>query len=261
MSLSEATGRVADRARQQSWRRHQVRPGSLFVGPPAGCPEFVATLPAAAARLVPDEAAQSVLAAAAELLEGRWQVLGVARNDLDSPDWFFDPVTGRRAPQADYCFSIDHRSEAVTGNIKQVWELSRLQHITLLASAYAVSGSNSYAEAAAGQLRSWWAENPFLSGVHWTSGIEIGVRLISWVWTRRLLDGWPGAPGLFENNNQALAQIWWHQRYLAAFQSRGSSANNHLIAEAAGQLVAALAFPWFAETHEWPRGGDCYSTR
>ena len=44
----------------------------------------------------------------------------------------------------------------------------------------------------------------------------------------------------------ALRQIRWHQQYLAAFRSRGSSANNHVIAEAAGQLVASCAFPWFA---------------
>ena len=46
-------------------------------------------------------------------------------------------------------------------------------------------------------------------------------------------------------------QIWWHQQYLATFRSRGSSANNHVIAEAAGLLVAALAFDWFAESARW----------
>src|SRR3989440_363174 len=37
----------------------------------------------------------------------------------------------------------------------------------------------------------------------------------------------------------------------AAFRSRGSSANNHVIAEAAGQLVASCAFPWFTESDRW----------
>ena len=87
--------------------------------------------------------------------------------------------------------------------------------------------------------------------MHWTSGIETGLRLIAWVWVRRLLDGWAGAPDLFERNEVALAQIWWHQHYLASFRSRGSSANNHVIAEAAGLLVAALAFDWFAESLRW----------
>ncbi len=200
---------------------------------------------------MPAAARVEVIEAAEEILAGRWTVLGQPRKDIDEPDWFFDPVTGKRAPESEYCFRINHRDEAVAGNVKQVWELSRLHHVTVLAAAFALSRDERYAEGAARQLRSWWAENPFLSGVHWTSGIELGIRLISWVWVRRLLEGWDGAPELFEHNDDALAQIWWHQHYLANFRSRGSSANNHVIAEAAGQLVAALAFNWFEESRGW----------
>ncbi len=167
------------------------------------------------------------------------------------PDWFFDPVTGKQAPQADYCFKVNHRSEDVTGNVKQIWELSRMQHLTVLAAAFSLSGDERYAERVDSHLRSWWTQNPFLSGIHWTSGIEAGIRLISWVWVRRLLDGWAGAADLFERNEVARAQIWWHLHYLASFRSQGSSANNHVIAEASGQLVGALAFDWFAESDGW----------
>src|SRR5262249_53869145 len=85
------------------------------------------------------------------------------------------------------------------------------------------------------------------------SGIEIGIRLISLAWIRRLLDSWPGVTGLFEHDGLAVQQIRWHQQYLATFRSRGSSANNHVIAEAAGQLVASCAFPWFGESERWRR--------
>ncbi len=170
-----------------------------------------------------------------------------------APDWFLDPLSGRRAPQAQYCFSINHRSAAVTGNVKQVWELSRHHHLTVLAAAYVLTGDRRYAERAAAHLQSWWQENPFLSGIHWTSGIELGIRLISWVWTRRLLDGWDGVKSLFDDNPLAHRQIWWHQTYLSGFRSRGSSANNHVVAEAAGQLIAALAFPWFEDSNAWAR--------
>ena len=133
--------------------------------------------------------------------------------------------------------------------MKQVWELSRHQHLTVLAAAFFVSGDARYAERVDEQLRSWWAENPFLSGIQWTSGIEVGLRLIAWVWIRRLLDAWPAVSGLFERNEVAVRQIGWHQQYLAGFRSVGSSANNHVIAEAAGQLVAACAFPWFDDSN------------
>jgi Heparinase II/III-like protein/Heparinase II/III N-terminus len=264
MSPSEVGWRISDQVRRKRWASRQVVPhaesDSWILPAGTRVPESresdspVEFRPFPASEILrglPGGVRQEVIATAEELLAGRWELLGAVRRDMEHPDWFFDPVTGRRAPQFDYCFNVNHRSEDVTGNVKQVWELSRMHHVTILAAAFALSGDDRYAVRAAAHLRSWWAQNPFLSGVHWTSGIETGVRLIAWVWVRRLLDGWDGAAELFERNPVALAQIWWHQYYLASFRSRGSSANNHVIAEAAGLLVAALAFDWFAESSSW----------
>ncbi len=253
MSPAEVAWRARDQALRLAWQRRQVRPGQAGPALPPGERGFTAVLLPGTEALVPGPARDAVLAAAKALLAGEWDVLGVERTDLAAPDWFRDPVTGRRSAPDRYCFRINTRSAEQTGNIKQVWEISRLQHLTLLATAWYLSRDEAYADRVAAQLRSWWQQNPFLSGVHWTSGIELGVRLISLAWIRRLLNDWPGAGDLFERNPLAVAQIRWHQQYLAAFRSRGSSSNNHVIAEAAGQLVASCAFPWFTETPRWRR--------
>ena len=185
-------------------------------------------------------------------LAGRFRLFDREREDLsDDPDWFLDPRTGRRAPDATYAFDIDCRDVGAVGTIKYVWEPSRHHQLTVLAAAYFLTGDERYADLAAAQLRSWWRRNPFLSGVHWTSGIELGVRLLSWVWVRRLLDGWSGVKALFDDNPDFLRQLHHHQDYLARLRSHGSSANNHLIAEEAGQFAACCAFPYFAETAKW----------
>ena len=252
MSPTEVAWRVRDQAVRSAWSRRQVSRDQLAAAvAPVGEHRFTAVLRAGTGDRVPEQARKAVLEAADQLMRGEWEVLGVTRTDLAEPDWFFDPVTDRRAPAERYAFRINHRSEAQTGNIKQVWEISRLQHLTLLATAWFLSHDDAYAQRVADQLHSWWQENPFLSGVHWTSGIEIGIRLISLAWIRRLLDEWPGAADLFERDGLAVQQIRWHQQYLAAFQSRGSSANNHVIAEAAGKLVASCAFPWFPQSRRW----------
>jgi hypothetical protein len=252
MSVAEVLARVADHSRRVTWRRYCVRPDH---GPARAARQraFITPLPATARAAVPDAAAREAIAAADAILGGAWTVLGSARPDIADPDWFFDPSTGRRAPADRFAFGIDYRDERVTGNVKAVWELSRHHHLTVLAGAYWLTGDERYAEAVAAQLQSWWRCNAFLSGIHWTSGIELAVRLLSWVWIRRLLDGWHGAADLFEHNDVAVRQVWWHQRFLAAFPSRGSSANNHLIAEAAGQVAAACAFAWFPQSGSWQR--------
>ncbi|MFF8410056.1 alginate lyase family protein [Streptomyces omiyaensis] len=244
MGPREVGGRAVDTVRRRRWR--SARPEC----PGAPGARFTAVLPAGTVASVDPDAAKRLVAEADRLMAGHAEYFGVERDDLVDPDWWFDPKTGRRAPWG-YAFDVPYRDEEAVGDIKQIWELSRHQYLTVLAAAYAVTGDERYAERVAEHLRSWWAANAPLRGVHWTSGIELGIRLLSWVWVRRLLDGWAGAAGLFEGNPVAVSQIWHHQRWLAAFPSRGSSANNHVVAEAAGQFAAACAFDWFPASARW----------
>ncbi|TDT95992.1 heparinase II/III-like protein [Streptomyces sp. 846.5] len=244
MGPREVGGRVADTVRRRRWR------SALPDAPSVTGARFTAVLPAGTLADVPPDAAKRLVAEADRLMEGHAEYFGVPRDDLVAPDWWYDPKTGRRAP-AGYAFNVPYRDEDAVGDVKQIWELSRHHHLTVLAAAYALTGENRYAERVAEHLTSWWEANPPLRGVHWVSGIELGIRLLSWVWVRRLLEGWAGASALFEGNPVALQQIWHHQRWLSAFPSRGSSANNHIIAEAAGQFAGACAFDWFPESARW----------
>lgn len=246
MGPAEVAARVAVRARQRRWRRHPPEPTAA-----KSERRFTATIADGVFATVDAAAAARLVAAADRLLAGHAEYFGVGRDDLVAPDWSFDPRTGRRTPTDSYAFDIAYRDENTVGDIKQIWEPSRHQHLTVLAAAFALTGNESYAHRVADHLKSWWAANPPLRGVHWVSGIELGIRLLSWVWIRRLLDRWAGAPGLFEDNPEAVHQVWHHQQWLAAMPSRGSSANNHIIAEAAGQLAAACAFDWFGESARW----------
>lgn len=246
MSPTEVVGRLEDEGRRRLWRAR--RPGA----PAAVVPTRLPVVPPQLLAGVEATAKASVVAAADRLLEGRWSIFGRERDDATATlDYFHDPLTGRRAPDTTYSFDINHRDEEVVGNIKFVWEPARHQHLSMLAVAYALTGDERYATRIDVELRHYWATNPFLQGIHWTSGIELGIRLISWVWIRRLLDGWAGAPALFEENPTFRDQLGRHHQWLGSFGAHGSSANNHLIAEAAGQFVAAAAFGLFGDSDRW----------
>jgi len=270
MSPAEIAWRIQSRALQEAWSRRRFGPATSPPPPASSAsrhPESDADAPLARSSRsgvlfpraidltkVPEQSKNALIAAALEILSGRFEVLGVLREDMADPDWSLDPISGRSYPTDRSATRIDYRSGTDPRNVKHVWELSRHHHLTLLAYAWRLTGDDRFASMAASNLLSWWERNPVFMGVNWSSGIEIGIRLISWVWTRRLLDGWPEIAGLFEKNETAVHQVYWHQRFLASFSSRGSSANNHAIAEAAGQLVTSCAFPWFAETSEWRVG-------
>ena len=149
MSPAEVAWRARDQALHVAWSRRQVSreqiAAAALAPSAAGQRVFPSILPPGTAARVPAEAKAAILAAAARLLRGDWEVLGVARTDMVEPDWFHDPVTGRRSPSGRYAFRINYRVEEQTGNIKQVWEISRLQHLTLLATAWFLSGDDACA--------------------------------------------------------------------------------------------------------------------
>jgi hypothetical protein len=249
MGPGEMVGRAVAAARIRRWRAVLDAPSTSSDWLPQR--RFTAVLADQALAAVSGDARAHVITTADRFMDGYADYFGITRDDLVNPDWSLDPKTGRRAPVDAYAFDIAYRNQQVVGDIKQLWEPSRHQHLTVLAAAFALTGEDRYACRVADHLKSWWAANPPMRGVQWVSGIELGIRLLSWVWVRRLLDGWPGAAGLFEDNPEALHHIRHHQRWLDAFPSRGSSANNHVIAEAAGQLAAACALPWFPESPRW----------
>jgi len=45
------------------------------------------------------------------------------------PDWHLDPAPGPRWPDDRYCFDISYRHADEFGDVKNVWELSRLQYL------------------------------------------------------------------------------------------------------------------------------------
>ena len=251
--LSRMSGReVAARARDQAVRRHmwatrkRVRSNLKRVSVPVHAMDGWADL-------VSSDAGERLVEAAEALMAGRWHVFGIERHDMVDPDWFLDVRTGRRAPSDANAFTVNTRNPEESGDIKYVWELSRHHQTALLAAAYSFAGDDRYAERAASYVDGWCTQNPYLIGAQWTSGIEVGIRLISWIWTRRLLAGWDGLDQAFDANPEFIEQVYTHQVYLARLASHGSSANNHLIAELAGRYAAACAFDWFSESERWRR--------
>jgi hypothetical protein len=250
MSPRELAVRLRDEALKVSWRRLKGKPVS---GLDALSPTF-AEIGIDPCDLGGESSFEPALAFGERLLAGRLPLFG---GETQLPrrerDWFVDPDSARLAPMSDYAFDIDSRDPQVVGNHKFLLEPSRLQHTTALAAAWFATRRESFAELAAGQVQAWCEANPFLSGVHWTSGIEVGLRLVAFAWTRRLLKGWPQAADHFEKSRLFRDQVYRHQQYLASLTSHGSSANNHLIAELVGLYVGAGAFPWFAESSSWQK--------
>ena len=250
MSVAEIAWRTRTAFIQQTWRF--ATPRGPAVGSIAWNGAALPRLETIGRNKVDPAARERLLQVAEGILAGRWTVFGHNFTTAPAePDWHRDVLTGIRSDPTLYCFSVPYRDPAQVGNVKTVWEPSRLHHVTVLAAAYRISHDARFARLAAEHLKSWWRGNPPLRGIQWLSGIELGMRLIAWVWTRRLLSDWEGVEALFEGNPDFLLQLHQHERWLAALHSQGSSANNHLVAEAAGLFMAATAFSGTPQQESW----------
>lgn len=183
----------------------------------------------------------SLVARAREMRDGRWVFLST--RDTAPSDWHRDPVTGIRIP-CERSWLINTRSRDRVGSVKTVWEKNRHQHLQALAAAYWLTGDEALAEVVGKQLISWHEQNPYLYGVNWSSGIEIALRMVSWVWIERFLRGTIQHDLLFGPEGLLWDSMYLSQRLLAHTLSSGSSANNHLIAELLGVFAVSACPAW-----------------
>jgi hypothetical protein len=166
------------------------------------------------------------------------------------PDWNRDPKTGREIPRI-FGLDIDFRHLEGGVDIKYLWELNRHLWWVPIAQAYAVTGDDKYLNALARLLDSWLAQCPYPLGANWSSPVEHGIRLINWSIVWHLIGGSDAAIFCGEGGlrllDRWLASIYQHIRFAGDNYSFHSSADNHLIGEAAGVFVGAHTWDLWPE--------------
>ena len=196
-----------------------------------------------------DEA--TLIVDADRILENRFPVFGLSEGlNGAALEWNRDPLTGTLAPLI-FGKSLDYRSEVNVGNIKYLWEPNRHLELVTLAQAYACNGDRRYLDNISDRICSWLEQCPYALGPNWSSSLELGIRLINWSIVWDLLGGLESP--LFSGSEGAsfrdrwLTSIYQHVHFIDGYYSRFSSANNHVIGEAASVYLATCVWPFWSE--------------
>ena len=177
------------------------------------------------------------------LLFGDYDLLGYRGLRFDGSgrfEWNYDPVHDRRVPDR-FWSAVDYLDPA-NGDHKIIWELNRHQHWLALGRAYWLTGESKYRERCLAELASWLDANPPLTGVNWTSMLELAFRSLSWLWALHFFadpaidDAAPWTVDLVLGLDRQLAQI---ERNLSYY----FSPNTHLTGEALALYVAGRTLP------------------
>jgi hypothetical protein len=217
---------------------------------------------------LPDSERARLVDEADALLQGRWQLFGYEVRLDDPPQWNRNYLQGKSWPDAP-AHALNYRRIDIAGGVKYVWELSRHQPIVRLAQAYALTGEPRYAEPALRWWLDWIERNPRGWGIHWTSALEHAIRLFAWFHALCLLSSSMGYPSpqrsegakpsstafQGESLTKIVGAILQHCEFIERHLSPGSSANNHLIGEAAALAFAGRLLPDCALTQRWRRTG------
>jgi hypothetical protein len=214
-------------------------------------------------KLPPPESAPDGLRTAlrrdvADIQAGRWMAFGYLPLQLeDPPRWQKDYLVNIDLATRQRALKLHHRLEG-QADIKLIWEPSRWYSLVRLAQGAYVLGDATAASTCRRWLEDWARENPPYFGWHWTSGLESGIRLIQFVWIDALLSTMSAAG--HDSRDQSAPNSSGQNRAAALPESRkailpphlwftwrdrsfGSSANNHLLGELAGLILAVARWP------------------
>lgn len=233
---------IAERVREKSHQLTESRGlATLAEATVTGAVRAFPLLPSQDA--IPVEVKEAILADARRILKGDWEVLhGQTWHVSIPPVWHRDYLSGLDAPTMRPARSLNHRALPQGMDVRLLWETSRWIQVVRLAQAAWLSGEKAFADAALDVLHDWTVKNPTGQGWNWTSPMEPGIRLINFTWIHTLLSAAADADRarLSAVTDRILpGHVWWVWRY----HSVGSSANNHLVGELAGLLMALARWP------------------
>lgn len=188
----------------------------------------------------------------ARLLAGKLTVLGCEWQwRPDAEVWHDAPDTHKHWPLK-FFGRIPYRAGNPYGDVRVAWEPSRLQQLVSLGLLARTAGADVRRSAGAlleVQLLSWIDANPFLTGIHYISMMECGLRVLAVCHALDLARGWLQTPD--RTWSALLGLVHSHADLIRKRISGYSSAGNHTVAEAAALIYAGVLFPEMPQAETW----------
>ena len=174
------------------------------------------------------------------ILAHRFDLLGSGPTDLGPEiDWSRDFRGGRRWPLRHA--SLLRVSHGDGSDIKVPWELSRFQHLPLLA-------ATGYPDEVGAQLESWIAANPVELGPNWASTMDVAIRAANWSAALALCAEEAAAKPWFE---PVLGSLLMHGRFIRSHLEWSEARGNHYLSDVVGLLPIAALFSGSPEGRGW----------
>ena len=135
-------------------------------------------------------------------------------------------------------------------DVKYVWEFNRHQHLIYLGFAYYYTSNEIYAKTFKKIILDWIRKNPPLYGINWYSGLEISLRLVSWIFTLLFFKDSKEIDNTFFFR-KIFKSMFQHAFYLKYFYSRRKF--NHTVGDIFGLYFFSKVFEDIQPLKKWER--------
>ena len=181
------------------------------------------------------------------LLAHSFDLLGSGPTDLGPRiDWHADFKTGRRWPLTHYLWVPIVYPDS--SDIKVPWELSRCQHVPLLAAAHRVTGDRRHLDEIGRQLEHWIVHNPVEFGPNWACTMDVAIRAANWTAALTMVADAARDEPWFE---PVIGSLLLHGRFIRAHLEWAPVRGNHYLADVVGLLAIAALFSAGPEGRAW----------
>ena len=191
--------------------------------------------------------------------EGSYCKADGSKNQTYCPiDWHLDFKSGYRWKEFTWYRDIRYGHKPGV-DIKMPWELARMQHLPMLAWAYALAKDGAdgfcppdkYADEFRNQILDFIATNPPRYGVNWCCTMDVGIRIVNWLFAYDLFRGL-GATFDQEFEMKLARSTYEHGKHcIANLEYSPELRNNHYLSDIAGLLFSAAYLESSTETDRW----------
>ena len=180
-----------------------------------------------------------IIQVAENAIEGKIRAFSSIELDYGNPiNWHINPITGIETDKDIKWYRISD-FDSIRGDIKVIWEASRLTHFFYFARAYIITKDKKYYEAFSSQLNGWIENNTYSLGANYKCGQEATLRMINALIVYSVFEAY----GFTEENDvlnlTELIKGSYKKVLSNFFYAHKCIKNNHTLSEIIGLIIGA----------------------
>jgi hypothetical protein len=182
---------------------------------------------------------KSIISIADKAIKGIIKVFSSIELDYGDPiNWHLNPLTGFEFNRNLKWYKIKDFGPEF-GDIKVIWEASRLTHFLYFSRAYLITEDPKYYEAFSMQLEEWLKNNPYSYGVNYKCGQETTLRILNVLMVYSVFNYHDLTTNRDKENVIKLIEASYKKILSNFFYAHKCIKNNHTFSEILGLIVGA----------------------